>query len=767
MTVLPLNEPSVPNSGSSAGHTFAIGRDDFLLDGEPFVIRCGEIHFPRVPREYWRHRLRMCRALGLNAVCVYLFWNFHEWEEGTYDWKGQADAAEFCRIAQEEGLWVLLRPGPYSCAEWEMGGLPWWLTQRDGIELRSTDPQFLGPATRFLREVTRVLGSQQITRGGPILMAQVENEYGSFGQDPEYMGALRQALLDGGFDVPLFACNPVGDLAHGHRSDLFQVVNFGAGASEGAFERLREFQSTGPLMNGEYYPAWFDMWGRRHRTGEPGPIVADLQAMLAKRRSFSLYMAHGGTSFGLWAGADRPFSPDTTSYDYDAPISEAGWTTPKFEAIRTTMAGHLRPGEILPDPPAPMSVIEIPSFVLRDVAPLFENLPESRRDETPRTMEAYDQSRGAILYRTVVPAGAAGTLTSKAVHDFAWAFLDGEPMGIMDRRSGRYRLDLPARAVPARLDLLVYAMGRVNFGEQVLDRKGLHGPVEFEGHELTAWEVFPLPLDAPMLAGLRYGSSGPKAPAFWRAAFDLERIGDTFLDVRSWGKGVVWINGRCLGRFWNIGPQQTLYVPGPWLKVGRNEVTVFDLIGPRRPRLAGLAEPILDELRPELDFARSRRAKGTFEPQEPVVVGAFTEEARWQKVAFDRPVRGRYLAFEALSAFGEGPSAAAAGLDAFGPRGDALPRAGWKLLWASSEETNYLPGEAENALDGQTSTYWHTEAGASALPPPHRIVVDLGETREVGGVRYLPRAGGTDASGRIRDYRVYVSDAPFGLEPNP
>ena len=709
----------------------------------------------------------MCRALGLNAVCVYLFWNFHEWEEGVYDWEGQADADEFCRLAQEEGLWVLLRPGPYSCAEWEMGGLPWWLTRREGIRLRSTDLRFLEPATAFLREVGRVLAPLQVTRGGPILMAQVENEYGSFGKDASYMGALRDTMVDAGFDVPLFACDPAGDLANGRRDDLFQVVNFGPGAAEEAFRKLREIQATGPLMNGEYYPAWFDMWGRRHRTGAVEPIVADLEGMLAKRRSFSVYMAHGGTSFGLWAGADRPFSPDTTSYDYDAPIGEAGWVTPKFTAIRAVLARHLRRGETLPDPPASLPVVTIPVFPLSETASLFANLPEPRHDDVPGSMETYGQGRGATLYRTTLPAGTAGTLTVGAVHDFAWAFLDGKPLGVMDRRAGRYGLDVPVRDGLARLDLLVYAMGRVNFGEGILDRKGLHAPVELDGRTIEGWEVFPLPLDDAMLADLRYGPAPAGGPAFWRGGFELDRVGDTFLDLRTWGKGVVWVNGRCLGRFWSIGPQQTLFVPGPWLRKGTNEVVVFDLLGPRSPSLAGLPEPILDELRPELDFATVRRATGAFVPPPPVAIGAFSGEIRWQEAAFDSPASGRYLALETLTSLDGGPSAAVSGLDAFDPEGRSLPRSGWKVLWVSSEETNYLPGEAEHALDGQTSTFWHSEAGASALPAPHRLVVDLGESRNVAGIRYLPRSGDDAVTGRVRDYRVYVADAPFGLEPNP
>src|SRR5258708_402026 len=259
--------PILAGRAASPAHTFCIGEKDFLVDGRPLQIRCGEIHFARVPREYWRQRLQLCRAMGLNTVCAYLFWNFHEWEPGHYDWAGQADAAEFCRIAQQEGLWVILRPGPYACAEWDGGGMPWWLLKDPNVRLRSQDPAFLVAASAWLKEVGRVLGPLQITKGGPILMAQVENEYGSFGNDVEYMGKVRQALLDGGFNVPLFACNPTGDLPRGLRSDLFQVVNFGSNPQNG-FQALRAVQPTGPLMCGEFYPGWFDTWGAPHHLGK-------------------------------------------------------------------------------------------------------------------------------------------------------------------------------------------------------------------------------------------------------------------------------------------------------------------------------------------------------------------------------------------------------------------------------------------------------------------------------------------------------------------
>ena len=754
-----------------AKSTFTIGDTEFLLNGKPFVIRCGEIHFPRVPREYWQHRLRMCKALGLNTVCVYLFWNFHEWEEGRYDWSGQADVVEFCRLAQAEGLYVLLRPGPYSCAEWEMGGLPWWLLKNDRIDVRSRDPKFLAPAVRYLKEVGRVLAPLQIDRGGPLLMVQVENEYGFFGSDPEYMGALRQALLDAGFTVPLFACNPPSTIAKGHRADLFQVVNFGKGGAKGAFTTLRKFQPTGPLMNGEYYPGWFDTWGSRHHTGDAKAVAEELDGMLTNRHSFSLYMAHGGTSFGLWAGADRPFKPDTSSYDYDAPISEAGWTTPKFAAIRAVFAKHLQPGETLPEPPPANPVITFPAVTFEACAPVLANLPTPVADRAPRNMEAYDQSRGCILYRTTVPAGPAGRLTVQGVRDFAWFLLDGAPVGVLDRRNGRTQVNLPARSKPARLDVLVEAMGRVNFGAEVVDRKGLVAPVHLlsgaEKTELTGWQVYRLPLDAPQLEALGWqpapAAATASGPAFWRGSVTLAAPGDTFLDLRTWGKGVVWVNGRCLARFWNIGPTQTAYVPGPWLKAGRNEIVILDLTGPRAPTVAGLDKPILDELHPEFDIESFTRATGKPVFGKALAEGTFTPEIAWQTVTFAKPQQARYLGLELLNAHDGKGWAAVAELELLGIDGKVLMNSAWKILAVSSEERQGAACEAENMLDGQTATCWHSAWGERSAFP-HHLVIDLGAAPTITGLRYLPRAGAPSETGRIRDYRLHLSDQPFGLK---
>lgn len=587
-------------------HTFAIGQDSFLLDGKPFQIRCGEIHSARVPREYWRHRLRMAKAMGLNTVCAYLFWNQIELEPGQFNWSGQAAAAEFCQIAQDEGLWVILRPGPYSCAEWEMGGTPWWLLKDDCVQLRTMDPRYLGPAQRYLREVARVFGPLQITHGGPILMVQVENEYGSYGTNTAYLESLRRTLIDSGIDVPLFDCDPTADLKKGFCPNLFPVVNFGSDPAQ-AFAALRHLLPRGPLMCGEFYPGWFDTWGAPHHLGNTPRYLADLDYMLSHGESFSIYMAHGGTTFGFWSGADRPFKPDTSSYDYDAPISEAGWPTEKFFKTRELFSKYLAPGETLPEPPPRNPVITFGPVTAQAEAPVFDNLPAPIEAAEPRTMEDCDQAHGCLLYRAELPAGPPAKLQARAVHDFGFVYLDGHLTAIMDRRDARtFTIPIPARTKATRLDILVEAMGRINFGPQMHDHKGLIGPVklltETGGQTPGPWRIYKLPLDRASLERLRYGAPQPEMPGFWRATFDLSKVGDTFLDLRGWSKGVVWLNGHCLGRFWDIGPTQTAYAPGPWLQEGSNEIIVLDLLGSRAPRVAGLDQPILNQLHPELDF---------------------------------------------------------------------------------------------------------------------------------------------------------------------
>ncbi len=754
-----------------ATHTFSIGDEDFLLDGQRLQIRCGEVHAARVPQEYWRHRLKMARAMGLNTVCAYLFWNMHEPKPGEFNFTGQADIAEFCRIAQQEGLWVILRPGPYACAEWEMGGFPWWLLKDDGIQLRTRDPHYMSAVKDYFTQVGRVLAPLQITHGGPILMVQVENEYGFYGKDSQYMGELRQTLIDAGFDVPLFACNPVQHLRDGYRDDLFPVVNFGSDPA-GAFSALRKVLPKGPLMCGEFYPGWFDTWGVIHHSkSTPADInryLTDLEYMLKNDRSFSIYMAHGGTSFGLWSGADRPFKPDTSSYDYDAPISEAGWVTDKFTKTREVMSKYLLPGEKLPEPPAANPVMTFPAVTATAIAPLFNNLPAPVSDATPHHFEHYDLGYGAMLYRTTLPAGPEGTLSAADVHDWGHVYLDGKPLGVMDRRSHHFNVPLPAHPNPATLDILVETAGRVNFGAEVHDEKGLYTPVKFIPRSGTPaelsgnWQIYPIPLDAEPYQSLKFSpnAAATNMPAYYRFTLNTQTPADTFLDMRSWGKGVVWVNGHCLGRFWSIGPTQTMYLPGPWLKPGANDVIVLDFTGPEKPEIAGLEKPLLNELHPERDFSLEARPKVQLAVSEatPTQTGAFPPGSALQEIKFPAPATGRYFCIESLDAQDGKPFTAIAELDLLDTDGKPLSHEGWTIAYVDSEERTHEDGTAENAIDGQTTSFWHTQWGDAQPQQPHYLVLDLSKSQTISGVRYVPRQGPANVTGRIKDYRIYIGD---------
>jgi len=532
---------------------------------------------------------------------------------------------------------------------------------------------------------------------------------------------------------------------------------------------LREILPAGPLMCGEFYPGWFDTWGAPHHTGNTERYLTDLGFMLKSGASFSIYMAHGGTTFGFSTGADRPFKPDTSSYDYDAPISEAGGATPKFKQTRALIAPYLLPGETLPEPPARNPVITLAPVPAAQVAPVLANLPEPVLDESPRPMEAYDQGFGCILYRTQLPPGPAGVLAAESIRDIGQVFLDGRRIGFTDRRSNTFRVPLPERSRPAVLDILVEAMGRVNFGVEVHDRKGIHGPVTLAaaGHEpvpLRGWQVFKLPLDAGMLGHLKYEAAGANAaatgPAFWRATVRVARPGDCFLDMRPWGKGFVWVNGHNLGRYWNIGPQQTMYVPGPWLHAGDNEIVVLDLLGPEKPEVAALDQPILNELRPKLDFAQAQRREVQLRAEfgQPAHAGSFAAGSDLQEVRLRAPARGRYFCLEAVNAHDGRPFAAAAELTLLDAGGNPLSTEGWTIAYVDSEEREHGDGTAENIFDGQTANFWHTQWGGAQPGYPHRLIIDLAQSRTISGFRYVPRQGAADVTGRIKDYRIFVAD---------
>ncbi|WP_342116691.1 glycoside hydrolase family 35 protein [Pseudoduganella sp. OTU4001] len=585
---------------STVPHFAPVG-DHFELDGKPFVIRSGEVHYARVPREFWRERLQQMRAMGLNTVTTYVFWNRHEPEPGRFDFSGDLDLAAFIRTARDVGLKVVLRPGPYVCAELDFGGFPAWLLRTPGLRVRSLDPRFMSASARYLKRVAQEVAPLLSSRGGPILMVQVENEYGSYGDDRDYMAAMLAQFREAGFDLPLFTSDGPSPslLERGTLPGVTSVVNFNGNvdAVKRAFAQFASFRQNAPRMSGEYWAGWFDSWGSRHAKVSPAMAGEAVDYMLGQGISFNLYMAHGGTSFGWMPGANSNgtnYTPDTTSYDYDAAIDEAGRPTRKFHAIRAAIARHLPAGEKLPDLPAPTPTISVPRFSLIESVPLVDTLQSPIRSKMARNMEAYGQGYGFILYRKRFEEAAKGKLELGEARDYIHVMADGATVATVDRRRSESSADVSLKA-GSTLDLLVENMGRVNFGASLPDeRKGLMDQPSLGGKELNDWEVYPLPLAD--LSGLRFKRGAPErsGPTFWRGKFRVEAKGSTFLDMRGMGKGHVWVNGHHLGRYWRVGPQQSLFVPAPWLRAGGdNEIIILDLDGaPDAPSLQGLPDPV-------------------------------------------------------------------------------------------------------------------------------------------------------------------------------
>lgn len=761
---------AAPTDSKPASHTFVAGKGTFLLDGKPFVVKAAELHYPRIPKPYWDNRIKLCKALGMNAVCLYVFWNAHEPQPGVFDFEGQNDLAEFCRLCQKNGMYVILRPGPYVCAEWEMGGLPWWLLKKKDVRLREDDPYFLERVGIFEKAVAEQVKGLTIGNGGPILMIQVENEYGSYGINKKYVAQIRDMLRANYGDVTLFQCDWASNFTNNGLDDLVWTMNFGTGANiDDQFRRLKELRPDTPLMCSEFWSGWFDKWGANHETRPAADMIAGIDEMLSKNISFSLYMTHGGTNWGHWAGANSPgFAPDVTSYDYDAPISESGQVTDKYLQLRNTLAKYMQ-GEKQAKIPATIKSMKVPAFKFTEVAPLFTNLPEPRHDADIHTMEDYDQGFGSILYRTTLPElKSAATLTVSDAHDYAQIFVDGTYVGKLDRRNGEKELTIPACRKDAQLDILVEAMGRINFGRAIKDYKGITSKVELtlsdEGYtyvcNLKNWTVYNLTDTYDFYKQMHFAplasvkdAKGQRQPGCYRATFQLKKTDDTFLNFETWGKGLVYVNGHALGRIWEIGPQQTLYVPGCWLKKGENEVLVFDIVGPTAARSEGLAEPLLDQLQVKKPLIHNDAdALALFKGSSPVASGSFKAGNGWQEVKFGATAKGRYLCMEALNALDGTDLACIAELYVLDAAGERLSREPWTARYADSEDVAHVNRSADKIFDLQESTYWSTEEGKKY---PHTIVIDLGAEHSVSGIQYLPRME-SNVPGGIKDYKIYV-----------
>lgn len=757
--------------------TFEVGDKTFLLNGEPFVVKAAELHYPRIPKEYWEHRIQAAKALGMNTICLYVFWNYHEPVEGEYDFSGQKDIAAFCKLAQKHDMYIIVRPGPYVCAEWEMGGLPWWLLKKEDIGLREQDPYYMERTRLFMNEVGKQLADLQIARGGNIIMVQVENEYGAFGTDKPYVAEIRDIVKSAGFtDVPLFQCDWNSNFENNALDDLVWTINFGTGANiDDQFRRLQELRPNTPLMCSEFWSGWFDHWGAKHETRSAKALVEGMKEMLDRNISFSLYMTHGGTSFGHWGGANFPnFSPTCTSYDYDAPIGESGNITPKYYEVRNLLKNYLPEGETLAEIPDSIPTITIPSFTMTEIAPLFDNLPEAKESENIKSMEFFNQGWGSILYRTRLSASAEEqTLIITEAHDWTQVYIDGKRIAVLSRLKGEGTVKLPPVKEGAQLDILVEAMGRMNFGKGIYDWKGITEKVELqskkETKELKNWKVYNIPVDYQFATDRKYKAYNKDEqpanhPAYYKATFTLDKVGDTFFNMLNWSKGMVWINGHAIGRYWEIGPQQTLYMPGCWLKKGKNEIIILDMASPEKAETEGLRKPILDVVRGNGAYAHRKLGENlNLTGEKPVYKGTFQPGHGWQHIRFGKTIDARYFCLEALNSHGGDDYTAIAELELLGEDGKPVSRQHWKVVYADSEELDEANNVATHVFDLQESTFWHTNYSTGKPKHPHQLVIDLGEDKKITGFSYLPRAE-ANKPGMIKDYRVYLKTTPFKLK---
>ena len=757
------------------GGDFTAGKNTFLLNGQPFVVKAAELHYPRIPRPYWDQRIKMCKALGMNTICLYVFWNIHEQQEGKYDFTGNNDVAAFCRLAQKNGMYVIVRPGPYVCAEWEMGGLPWWLLKKKDIRLREDDPYFMARVKAFETEVGRQLAPLTIQNGGPIIMVQVENEYGSYGVNKQYVSQIRDIVKASGFDkVTLFQCDWASNFENNGLDDLLWTMNFGTGSNiDAQFKRLKQLRPETPLMCSEFWSGWFDKWGARHETRPAKAMVEGINEMLSKNISFSLYMTHGGTSFGHWAGANSPgFAPDVTSYDYDAPINEYGHATPKFWELRKTMQKY-NGGKRLPDVPKPAApIITIPKMTLTEFSPLDLGMSMPTTSHDIKSFEEMNLGWGAMFYETKLPQiEKSSRLSLNEAHDYAQIFINNKLIGTIDRTKNEKSIKLPPVKQGATLTILIEAMGRINFGRAVKDFKGITESVtidtEINGHDvsyhLKNWVIVPIPdsyqtaqhafdkLDETNRCFSPINFSSPSI-GYYRGYFNLKKMGDTFLNLEQWGKGQVYVNGHALGRFWRIGPQQTLYLPGCWLKKGRNEIIVMDIVGPKAPVIWGQDQPELNKL--QLEKTNKHNNPGDrpdLNSAQPVAQGALLATDLCQTIEFNRPAKGRYIAIECKNVHGTNDYVAIAELYALNAEDYRISRDSWSVKYADSEEEdgNHT---GDKAFDQQESTYWKTQKGSSF---PHLLVIDLGEVRTLTGLQVLSRTE-KGTPGALKDYKIFM-----------
>ncbi|MBN8688640.1 MAG: beta-galactosidase [Chitinophagales bacterium] len=566
-------------------HRFSLGKDQFLLDGKPLQLISGEMHPARIPKEYWRHRIQMAKAMGCNSIAAYIFWNYHEVKPGVFDFRSEnRDIAEFVRICQQEGMWVLFRPGPYVCAEWDFGGLPTSLLKIPDIKIRCLDPRYMKAVESYITALAKQVKSLQCTAGGPILMVQVENEYGSYGNDKAYLERLRQLWISQGINVPFYTADgPTPYMLEAGNIDG-AAIGLDSGSSEADFEQAKKRNPGVPAFSSETYPGWLTHWGEKWQRPDTNDLKKEVEFLLKTKRSVNFYVLHGGTNFGFTAGANAfsptAYQPDITSYDYDAPINEQGQPTAKYFMLRRLISQYV--SYAIPEPPALVNTIEIPAIPMQQVQSIWNVLPPAFRTPMPVPMETLNQNQGLMLYRTKLIGHKSGRLTIWEPHDYALVFLNGKFIDTVFRDGGKWTVDIPkdTSVKDPVLDILVEGMGHINFAQFMIDRKGITDRVTLNGMTLMNWEQYSLPMDEAFVAKAVSKLPAPPDPRngqFFKGRFTLEKTGDTYFDMSGYVKGMLYVNGHNLGRFWYIGPQQRLYCPAAWLKKGENTIVIFDL----------------------------------------------------------------------------------------------------------------------------------------------------------------------------------------------
>lgn len=568
---------------------FTIEKDGFRLNGEPFRIIAGAIHYFRVPAEYWRDRLVKLKACGFNTVETYVAWNMHEMTEGEFDYEGMLDIEKFLEIAAELGLYAIVRPGPYICSEWDFGGLPWWLLKNDELQLRCMEKNYLAAVDRFFDDFIPRIVKHQITKGGNVILVQVENEYGSYGDDSEYIRYLAKGMRDRGIDVPFFTSDGAEYqmLTGGTVPEIHKTANFGSRAKE-QFARLREYQPDGPLMCTEFWNGWFDHWTENHHSRDPQDAANALDEILSMGASLSAYMFHGGTNFGYMNGANDydKYEPTVSSYDDDAPLNECGEPTEKYYKFKEVISKYAPIPEI--EMPAPVKKKNYGEIEFRYSAKLLDNLDNLAvpvETVCPMTMEKLNQGYGFVLYKTKVRGPRdEQKIRLQDVHDRAYIFKDKKFVGIQYRNDKEPMNSISIEKDGNELAILVENMGRVNYGAKLRDRKGITEGIGFGNNFIYHWQNYALPMTD--ISSLEF-KDGVEAfdgtPVFLKSEIEIDECCDTFVKLPTFTKGIIIVNGRVLSRYWNVGPQQSAYLPAPFLREGKNEIIVLELEGFEKP----------------------------------------------------------------------------------------------------------------------------------------------------------------------------------------